>query len=237
MKRYSRLTKIEGQKSKRTAIYFSVLTLVMAFVLFFFGLPAIIKFAAFIASVKNSDKIKITEDKTPPAPPIITTIPKAVKETKFTIEGTAEAGTTIILNLNGTTTDSLVDDSGSFTFTIDLKNAANTFYLIAKDTAGNLSAETNKYQVKLDTTNPLLTITKPEDNSNFYGNAEKQITVEGETEPEVTLAINGNIVVVSENGKFSYNYNLSDGENTFNIKSTDEAGNQTEKNLIITYSP
>ena len=209
----------------------------MAIVMFIYGLPIVIKFAAFLGNLNSSDKINIADDKTPPAPPIIALLPKAVPEPNLKIEGTAESGSTVVLNLNGQTTDTLVDDQGGFVFSINLVKIENSFFLVAKDKAGNFSAETKKYQIKLDNIDPLLTISKPTDGTEFYGSGEKQLTIEGETEPDTTLTINDNIAIVSENGKFTHNYNLQDGQNTFNIKSVDEAGNTTEKTISVTFLP
>jgi hypothetical protein len=49
--------------------------------------------------------------------------------------------------------------------------------------------------------------------------------------------INDRIVSVDDSGTFQYTTTLNDGANTFAVKSTDQAGNTTEKDITLNFNP
>lgn len=81
------------------------------------------------------------------------------------------------------------------------------------------------FSVVVDTVPPVLTVTSPEDNLVTNQNT---VTVSGTTNDAtsgpVTLKVNDVPVTVQENGTFTYEFTLSEGENTITIVSTDSAG-------------
>jgi hypothetical protein len=65
----------------------------------------------------------------------------------------------------------------------------------------------------------------------------RQISIEGQTESGAQVNINGRWAVVDTNGKFNYTLSLEDGDNNFVITSKDEAGNETQLELNIVFTP
>jgi hypothetical protein len=61
------------------------------------------------------------------------------------------------------------------------------------------------------------------------------VTVEGNTEDETTVTINGRMVVIKSDNSFSYSYPLNQGDNKLVIVAEDEAGNKTEIERNIKY--
>ena len=117
--------------------------------------------------------ITVEADTTPPAAPVITTAvvtpPSLIvtTTTPFTVTGTAEAGAEVaIFRLrqirrgpistiqrvpNGTVT---ADNNGDWTAPISLTEGVSPFVAVATDAAGNVSADSIQFDIKLDTTAP-----------------------------------------------------------------------------------
>jgi len=152
------------------------------------------------------------------------------------LSGSDEAGTTVKLTFNGKDMENVTDKSGKFTFSANLNDGENTFSAVAIDQAGNQSQKTQDYKITFDNKKPDLTISYPSDGSQFFGSNQRQVTIQGNTESNCQVTINDRIIAVDDTGKFQYTGSLNDGENKFNVKSTDQAGNTTEKNLTFTFS-
>jgi bacillopeptidase F len=90
--------------------------------------------------------------------------------------------------------------------------------------------------VNFDNEPPKLDITKPTDGSEFYGSRQRQLVIEGTTDENATININSRMVVVDNQGNFSFGITLQDGTNEFTIKAQDAAGNTTEKTLKVQYA-
>lgn len=130
----------------------------------------------------------------------------------------------------------VVTSEGTFTFSLNLKKGENTIVAKVKDQASNESVPSDKYTVLYLSDAPSLEITSPSDRSQYYGTKQQQVTISGKTNFGADLTINDRWVKVGDDGAFSSTVSLNEGENTFNIKATDEAGTVTEKNLTLTYS-
>lgn len=233
---YSRLAASEEKKNLRQTIIFGGLTIVLLIVFIFFGLPAIAKFVGFLSDLRTGTTPIDVNDKTPPAPPQITPPPEATKEQKVQIEGKTEAGATVKLFLNDKEDETVADKDGKFTVNFLLRKGENTFAASAKDLAGNESQKSKEYTIIFDNQAPILDISSPSDGTTFYGSKQRQILIEGKTEIGASLTINDRFVSVAEDGTFVFGTSLADGNNTFNIKAEDKAGNKTEKSLSVTFS-
>ena len=64
----------------------------------------------------------------------------------------------------------------------------------------------------------------------------KAVIVTGKVKEDSTVTINGRFVVVQNDGSFSYDFPLNDGDTILKITATDEAGNQTSVERKVTYS-
>lgn len=231
-----RFTSTEEVKNTKRAALYIFLTLVAIALLFFLGIPALGKLTSFISSMKGSNSIGVT-DTTPPPPPKFKSFPSFINTQEVNLEGTAEPGTTVNLTFNGENLEVLSDGSGSFSFNVSLESGINTFAAIAIDQAGNQSQKTDDYQITFDKTVPDLEISSPSDGSTFYGSTQRQVTITGETDPDASVTVNDRILSVDEEGVFQYTTTLNEGSNSFNVKSTDKAGNYTEKNITLNFSP
>lgn len=234
---YSRLSRIEDSRHNKTATKFAVLTIGLILALVFLGIPLVTRLAGFVTNIEEEPKAININDQTPPAPPKLNNVVEFSKENEVKIEGNTEAGATLKLFVNEESRELVADASGSFSTKITLKKGDNQIYATSRDTVGNESQKSRTYTIVFDNEAPKVEITKPQNGQNFFGSKQKQIAVEGITDPEAQVTINDRVVVVSSDGKFIYSTELGDGSNNFNIKSTDKAGNQTETNVEVNYSP
>ncbi|MGB6839098.1 MAG: Ig-like domain-containing protein, partial [Microgenomates group bacterium] len=216
---------------------FGLLTLISILVFIFLGLPAVAKFAAFLTDLRKSTVPIEINDTTPPAPPILDSLSEYTKEVSIEIAGKTEPGAIVLLFLNSAEEEILANNDGEFSFTYKLYKGENTISAKAKDGAGNESQKTKVYKVTFDNENPDLEVTSPEEGKEFYGSKERQITIEGTTEEGASITINGRIVAVDEDGIFAFFTTLGEGENNFNIKAEDKAGNLTEIDFKVYFTP
>ncbi|TLM63047.1 MAG: hypothetical protein FDZ69_12595 [Deltaproteobacteria bacterium] len=117
-----------------------------------------------------------------------------------------------------------------------------TFYAWVKDAAGNVSlsrsARVNITQpANTDTVKPVLTLSTLADDTvtnnptlNVSGRATDNIGLK-------SVAVNGAIVPVASDGRFSTALTLNEGANAITVEAVDAAGNRTIANLSVTYQP
>jgi hypothetical protein len=236
--RFSRLAKKEERRSLRQAIFFGFLTIVFLLLLIFLGIPALIKMAIFLGEIRSSSQPVKTEDVLPPAPPIISPLPEATNSAQIVLRGFAEPGATVEVFLNGSSKAKLVvEKNGEFSSSkITLTSGRNEIMAQAIDSAGNASQNSAKMIIYYDLSAPKLTISEPPDGSDYYGE-ENQIKIAGITEEGAAVTINGRLIVINQDGSFETTLNLKEGGNPIKIVATDQAGNQTEKEISVNYSP
>ncbi len=233
---YSRLASVEERRNIRNAFLFVILTIAAIALLFFVGIPILGKFTAFVSDIGKSNKPIASQDTTPPAPPRFNQFPDFTNQKNITLSGNSEAGANIKITFNGAEEASLADKNGNFSFNFDLQDGVNIFSAVAVDAAGNISQRTKEATITFDNKSPDLTIDFPSDGSQYFGSKQRQITIQGTTESEANVTINDRVISVDDNGKFQYTTTLNEGENKFTIKSTDQAGNTTEKNLTLSFT-
>lgn len=234
---YSRRESVEEKNNFRSAVVLIILSIVAITLLIIFGIPNVGRVATFVNGLKGSTTPITSNDKTPPAPPNFKTFPDFTNQQNATIEGTAEPGATVKLTFNGAVQDTLVDKDGNFSFpNLALQIGDNPFSAFAVDTAGNISQKTSQNKITYNNKPPALSIDNPADGSNFFGSSQRQVTIQGTTDANTNVTINDRIVSVDDSGKFQYTLTLNSGDNKFTIKSTDLAGNSTEKDIILNFS-
>lgn len=234
---YSRLKTTEEKRNIRTAVALGVLTLVLIGVVFVFGLPTVAKFAAFLSDLRKSGEPVEVNDSTPPAPPRIDELPEATNKASVEVSGESEPGATVILVFNSRSEEVLADSEGSFRSTFELDDGENTLIASAKDSSGNESQKTDEFTINFDDEEPSLEVSSPSDGASFFGSKQRQLVISGTTEADASLSINDRFVLVEEDGSFAFATTLAEGENTFNLKSQDKAGNSTEKSFKVNFSP
>ncbi|MFL5347471.1 MAG: adventurous gliding motility protein AgmC [Hyalangium sp.] len=176
-----------------------------------------------------------TVDLTPPAAPVVSTPANGaiISDNTPTYTGTAEAGSTVTVIVDGTAVGTtMADSSGNWSFTpiTGLSNGSHTVKATATDVAGNTSPESNTNTFTVDATVPTTpVITGPADNTVTSDNTP---TFTGTADPNttVTVILNGNPVgtaTVDTTGHWTFTpaTPLPDGPYTLTATSTSAAGN------------
>lgn len=181
---------------------------------------------------------ELISDNIPPSPPQIAPLPEATNSASLDILGSAEAGSTLDLFLNGAEVKKvLVGDKGRFRLgSIKLTEGENNIFAKAVDEAGNESQESIRQTIIYDKEPPTLEIESPKDGKSFFGD-QKEIDIRGKTEKDAIVNINERKVIVNLDGSFDSVYSLSEGPNEISIVASDKAGNKTQKSLKVYYQP
>lgn len=142
----------------------------------------------------------------------------------------------VVFKVNGTTIDNSelvwTEDSDAYTATYpvtDLSDGSNTVSLTVSDNDGNVS-DTDTVTFMISTAAPTLEITAPVEG--LITNATKVVVfgIAGAGSEFVTLSmvtINGAGVTLAEDGSFSYECPVTEGENVITIVATDSLGKTT----------
>jgi hypothetical protein len=232
---YSRLARTEQRRNiQKTAIYIS-LTIVTVVLLFIYGLPLIVKLAAFLTDLRSSNQLVEQTDTTPPAPPSLEAPPEVTNRTNIDVKGTSEPGSSVIISANNRKDEILTNKDGLFTYNFALNKGDNTISAVAKDQAGNESQISKVYTIVYDNTPPTLEVTSPQDGASFYGSKQRQIVIEGKVEDAESLKINDRVVIIESDGTFTYAVSLQEGDNNFEVIAEDKAGNQEVKRLTFQF--
>ena len=174
-------------------------------------------------------------DTTPPAAPVVLTPTNGSLTNDATpaITGTAEAGSTVSVYLDGILAGTaLADGSGNWTFTPSspLADGPHTVYATATDAAGNTSANSNTNAFTVDTAAPAVTITAPAEGSTT---GDSTPTISGTTDAAegstvtVTIGAESHTATVQADGSWSLDWPtvLPDASYTVSASVTDPAGN------------
>jgi len=178
----------------------------------------------------NQEDVQTFTAKVDATAPIITiTLPTdgtVTGQATIGVQGKTEAGVTL------TVAEAAVPVSaqGEFQTQVTLKDGQQSIVFTATDVAGNVGQA--QLKVTLDTTPPILTITKPIMYSTVLTNV---CGVSGKTEPGAIVRIAGAAVSVNADGSFSFNVMLKEGDNLINITATDAAGNQGKTAIPVIY--
>ncbi len=159
----------------------------------------------------------------------ITECPSNVSKKEITIGGTLyDDNYGVTLTING---ESVNVRYGSWSKSFILKEGENTFTIIGSNSAGKTVTETRTVNFSVD--GPKLTITECPATA-----TKKDITIRGRLSDSnygVTLTINGEPVNVRYE-EWSKNVTLSEGENTFTIVASNEAGKATTETRTVVFN-
>ncbi len=95
-------------------------------------------------------------------------------------------------------------------------------------------SEVRRFKVELDDEAPLLRVATPASQV-FTVNA--MVTIQGATEPGITLTLNGRKLSPTDRGEFIVDAALKDGRNTLELVAEDDAGNETRHTVVAVRIP
>lgn len=157
-------------------------------------------------------------------------VPDATNSATLKLSGQGTRGTDITIFVNDEVADKQTLDSDEFETTLSLSQGDNAIYIESKDPQSKKTKDSQTYTVTLISAKPSLTITTPTDGQFVDSDS---ITVEGSTDPDVSIQINNSPAVVGADGSFSHALSLSTGENVIVIVATDRAGNTERAEIRV----
>lgn len=232
----SRIRRLEEKKLKKRMTWALVGTVAIILFFAFFGLKLLTFFSLGVDVLRGSGTTPSPEPGNVLLPPVLDPLPEATNSGVFSITGRGQPKTTLIVFINGTEEKKLtIEEDGTFrTPRIELKNGENSISAKIVDESGAMSDLSHILEVNVITEAPELEINEPEDGADVHGEP-GTVKVSGKTEEGATLTINDRFVVVESDGTFTYNYRLTEGENTLKIVTKDTAGNSAEEERKVTW--
>lgn len=207
-------------------------------VLIKFGVPFLTNFSLFISgSDYKNEQIDNKNKKVFIQAPILDPLESATNSAKITIKGIASTEQTIDLYINNEIVDKTkTKKNNSFVFEdITLASGENVIKAQATTKESKKSEFSNEIIVVYKKEAPKLSVDSPNQDQSFSKD-DNPIKVSGKTNPGTRVIVNDFWAIVDEQGNFSYNLRLQNGDNTIKIVATDEAGNKTEMERKVKYS-
>lgn len=237
--KHSRLSR-RIEKQTRKTIFFSIFGILIVFFIFIkLGIPILVNFSLFISSSKqNQTNQEGKNTNTFVATPVINLPFNATNSATISITGTGQPKQTISLYLN----DNLIAKTAvlkdrTFTFSdIKLDKGENNFKAKSLIENEGESEFSEMVSITYKDKKPNLTVDSLTDGQAFKKD-DKTAEIKGKTDSGVKIIVNGFWAIVDENGNYSYQLPLQNGDNQIKIVASDDAGNTTEKELKVTYSP
>lgn len=236
MARRSRLYRNLEKQTKKNLILNLLGIFIVLFLLIKFGIPILANFALFLSNTKSNVSTTIQQGPNFISAPQLNPLPDATNSAQLKISGIAQASSTIDLYLNdGIVDKTQADKNGNFSFDEILNKGNNKIYVKSR-VDKNISDYSQIFNVIFKNTNPALTINSPNDGEQFSKD-QSPINITGTTDPDTKVTINGFWAIADQNSNFSYQMPLQNGDNQIKIIAVDSAGNKTEKDIKVTYSP
>ncbi|HSX09749.1 MAG TPA: hypothetical protein VLF93_06355 [Candidatus Saccharimonadales bacterium] len=231
----SRLSNNLEKKAIHNIILVIVGFLIIIGIAIFFGYKLLVGFSLLAEKSQGSDNTTANQqNNTYIAPPTLNTAATATNSAQIAISGYAQKNQTINLYLNDDMVDTTsVDSNGKFSFpSVTLKQGQNS--ITAKTDINNKeSGPSNTLSITYSKSAPGLSIDKPQDGQTISKNDSPTFNIEGKTDIGNQVTVNGFWAIVDDQGNYNYLYTLQNGDNDIKVVATDQAGNQTTKEIHI----
>jgi len=161
----------------------------------------------------------------------------ATSETIFTMNGTADdigsSLDSVWVNLDASMGWAMADGLNNWEYELNLTEGEHTIRVEARDVAGMTTQM--EINVTVDLTEPVITIAEP---AGLYVTAHT-FYLNGTTEINASVSVNGSAFSKTPDGKFSETFNLSDGKYNITVEATDLVGNlgSVTKEVIVDTIP
>jgi hypothetical protein len=194
----------------------------------------------------DSNTNTFTVDTTPPAAPVVLNPPdgSSTNNTRPTYTGTAEAGSTVTVFVDGVVAGTTTADAAgnwSFTQPTALPEGPHMVKARAADALGNVSADSNTNTFTVDTTPPAAPVVNMPANGSSITDTTPTYTGTAEAGSTVTVYVDGAVVgTTTADGAGSWSFtqptSLAEGPHTVKATATDRAGNVSPDSNTNTFS-
>lgn len=234
---YSRLRRVEEKKAQKRLLIALGGSFALLVFLGLFGLKLLVGFSLLVDRIRGGSPAPSAQQNLI-LPPVLDPLPEATNSATLQISGKGTPKLQAIIYVNDKEYKKLpVADDGTFTQSdIAVDEGSVTVSAKLADEKGALSDLSNVITTLIDRKPPTLEITKPDDNTTVNDGTHR-VTVEGTSEEDARITINGRIVVTRSDGTFAYRMPITDGANKLNVVASDAAGNQTTVERNVIYQP
>lgn len=239
--RKSRLRRTFDKQDKKQVFLFFAGIIILLVAVFRFGPPVIAFVSDFFISQKESSDSDNKKDSIESfvMPPILDNIPSATPSSSLIISGSHpdEKGKVEVYLNDELYKQTNLGKNGRFSITVrGLKEGENFIKAKFRNEEEKESEFTQDYSVIFSKKELMLEITSPSNDQEFKKGSE-EISVQGKTDADSNVTVNGFRAVVEADGEFSYFYKLTDGDNIITIEAINQAGQSVKKELKVRYSP
>lgn len=233
----SRISRRIEKQSKRSSFLALLGTGVIVVAIFKFGIPLIAQLGTFFENLNPLDTEVQQNSTSFLQSPRIDVLPIATNSAAIKIAGVGIPEKNVELFVGEELVSKVkVDEDGKFAIaSLKLNLGQNIIRARMRDN-DNTSDFSESQTVIFDNTPPSLEVISPNQSQSFSKD-QNTIEVKGKTEKEATVTVNDFRAIVDGDGSFSYLLRLSAGENIVRVKAQDLAGEETQVERKITYSP
>lgn len=232
----SRSTRRLEKTAKKHIIWIILGLIIFGFLMITYIGPFLVGGLTFFNRYKEVEKgVNIVED-TAVSPPVFNIPYEATNTATITIKGYATSDAKVEVYVGNDLKDTIdADFDGSFNTDIPLVDGTNAIY--GKTILNNKSSLPSKaIRVEFSDMKPKLDVTEPTDNLEIKG-GDRKIKVSGITDPETNVTVNGAYVIVNNEGKFSTELNINEGDNQVIIQAINDFGSTTTVQKAVKYVP
>ncbi len=234
MVKKSRLEQLSHKRYARNIILIIIGFFFLILVFFFYGVPLLINFSLFVENFRGSNESSISVNNSNYIPPpVLNLLPSATNSAQITISGSALPNQTVKLYLNGKYIKQIKSDEDK-NFVINnviLANGENDIKAKSIESNNKESQYSQNIHIVYKNKSPALEVKYPNDQQIISNSS--NINVEGKTDGDAQVTVNGYWAIIDNLGNFSYLLNLQKGDNKIKIVASDEAGNKTEKEVVV----
>ncbi|HVZ58502.1 MAG TPA: hypothetical protein VG935_02015 [Patescibacteria group bacterium] len=232
----SRVNQRLAKQTERNLFLIIGIVIIGVVLFLFFGAKLLVNFSLFVEKKSDASSQTSSADSFISIP-VLNPIDSSTNSASLDISGIAEDGSYIKLYLNGEMIKKADIKAGkSFVVhDVELTTGENDFKAKAFSDNGKESSFSEQVSITYSNKAPSLSIDFPSDGQTYHKD-NNPIKVSGKTDPNIHVTVNDFWAIVDDQGNYSYNLPLKDGDNEIKVDATDDAGNKTEKTIHINYS-
>lgn len=234
----SRLNKTLLKQTERNVFFIIAGGIIVLVILLAFGIKLLTNLSMFVEK-KPADTAANSSSQSSifVSTPLLDPLPDATNSATLAVSGDAEGSAKAILYVNGAKEkEADVKQDGTFLFrNVKLESGDNTIKVKAQDSSGKESKFSDTATVTYSNKAPDLTVDFPTDGQTYHRD-DNPLKVRGKTSPNTKVTVNDFWAIVDDQGNYSYNLPLQNGDNQIKVVAIDAAGNKTEKDLKVSYS-
>lgn len=232
------------QKVRNRILGTILIIFLVGYVFINWGLPAIIGSLSIFNKSKHSTVSNNLVEDPAIAPPVLNIPFESTNSAQLRISGYSSPKSKVEIYLDDDLKTTITtDEFGSFTSEfLTLLEGTNNIYgrSVSENSTSNTpdkkSLPSKTIKVLFSNEKPALEIIEPEDNKQIKG-GDKKVHINGKTDAQNSIMVNGTTVIVSNDGNFSTDVSINEGDNNISIIAQNTVGNTTKIDRKVNYTP